>query len=72
MLLSFREKRYFILPDVSLILTEDFVNIIFNQVIDFPVKFSSSNIINQDCITEIHVIFIKIRDEGKESVTDIS
>ena len=44
MLLSFREKRYFILPDVSLILTEDFVNIIFNQVIDFPVKFSSSNI----------------------------
>ena len=66
MLLSFREKRYFILPDVSLILTEDFVNIIFNQVIDFPVKFSSSNIINQDSIVKIHKIFIKIRDAGEE------
>ena len=65
-------EAFFILSDVSLILTEHLVDILFNQVIDFPVKFSFSNIINQDCITEIHVIFIKIRDEGKECVTDIS
>ena len=71
MLLQSQEKRFFILSDESAILTEHLVNVIFNQVIDFPIKFSSNNIINQDGITEIHIIFIKIRDEGEECVTNI-
>ena len=64
-------EAFFILIDVSFILTEHLVDIIFNQVIDFPVKFSSDNIINQDGITKIHIIFLKIRDEGEECVTNI-